>query len=639
MWDIHFKFNASDSLPAGISRRTYGIHWTGSEFWASPWAVDFGGVPDSIYRYDRTGKYLGSIKIVGTTALRGYTAAKGDIWACNAKDSIYKIALNGQVVKKVKLPTGITARFLTWDGSGFWVGNFSTNLWKVDSNGVLVQTIPFATHGVGGIAGAVYDSLSANGPFLWVNAQTSLVPSTTNGAYIRPILMRNGIGLPIERDMKLDGILTNISSAMTLVKFPDKAKPTLVAGVQLVTGLGATYIGYELDFTLPNFVECGIDSIGIDKGYTIYPKVFNSVINYNVKLTNRGTLATPANAAFIGFINRGTQTVASPSVPINVPSFSSRVFNIGRFGDLNTGDYNAFFLNDTPNDLLIANDSSRQFFSVADSTMGRDLTDFGVTTSRLGPGGNQTVTPRRIGTLYSFPATVTINSVTMQYRSANVNDSLYVAIFRVRNGVPTDSIGGTTIHVTTSQDTQAVLSNGFRRTFRLRAPVTVNKGDSIVIASTDAGRGAHFVVTTGNPQPINTVWAYRQQYTSGTDTIRTGWYSDTSTRAIVTRRGYTIRPNLNIRTDVSDPTGNITDMEIMPNPTTGDLRVRITLADDDKISLEILDLAGKSVYTEGGVWAKNTERYLPLHHLSNGLYFLRVRSKSGGMMVQKLIKQ
>ncbi len=654
MWDVQFKFAHNDSLPASFTPRVYGFTWTGTEFWGTPWnSATAGAYMDTIVRYDAKGKFLGVLNMKNSTAMRTLTVLNGAVWGANTQDSIYKISLTtGEVIKKVKTQTTGGIRFMTADPTGkLWVGNFSTALSQIDTNGVLLQSIPATNHRLGGMSGAAYDAISPGGPYLWVLCQTGLQPGAAAGTYVRMVKINPNSGITtVERDVKLDAadVGASIAGTLTIAQMPGLTKPSLITLSQN-GGAPATgrVVAYELNnFAPPQTVDLGLDSLGIGNGYTIIPRIYSSSINFGTKITNRSFVNAPADSKLTYDISRGATIVNTKNTPISINAFSQKEFTVGGLPALATGDYNAFFFTSASSDALAVNDSLRQFFSVSDSTMGRDLYDFGATSLRVSAGGATPSAPRRIGTYYSFPSRATINSVTMHYRATNVNDTFHIAIFRMKDGRPTaDSLGGSEPYITVSEDTQAVISAGVRRTFKLKQPLTLNPTDTVLICLTDDGRGFNFVASTvGNNFGIT--WSYRQSYLSGTVTIPTGWYADTSTVASVLRRALVIRPNLNIRVGTNDPKGNIADLVLMPNPTNGNVHLSLALDNADKVRLEVLDIAGKSVYTEGGLFTNNgaathqtLDKDLSLNHLPNGLYLLKVSTQSGGVMVKRFVKQ
>jgi hypothetical protein len=641
MWDVQFKFAQNDSVPLGSTPRVYGLVWTGNEFWGTPWNSAYAGAfMDSIYRYSATGRFLGVLRMKNSSVMRGMTLLNGAIWACNTADSIYKISLQtGEVIKKVKTATTGGNRFITADNTGkLWVGNFSTAISQIDTNGVVSQTIPASVHGMTGMSGAAFDNISPGGPYLWINSQTSQVVANPAGTYVRVLKINPSVPLTTERNVLMDApdLGTSIAGSMSIAQMPGFSKPSLIVLSQNATATNTgRVVGYELSYTPPAVAEVGIDSARQTEGYTLIPRTYSNNLSFTAKLNNRGTITTPSDSKLFVDILQGPNVIVSRNVPLNVASFANHVVSISNFGNLGIADYSAFFLSSVTGDPLGANDSSRVLFSITDSTMGRDNMDRGQAFTSWGPGGGFPATPRRIGTTYTFPTRATINSVTMFYRSANINDTLHVAIFRMVNGRPTDSIAGSAPIVSRVDD-----NIGIRRTFPLRAPLTVNAGETILITSTDDGRGTHFVYSTTNILPTSSCWVYRQAYLSGTTSIPTGWYPDTVTvGAAVQRRGFMIRPNLNIRTDIDEPTGNIEALSLMPNPTSGQLHLSLKLETADKLRIDIVDIAGKLVHTEGVSTTENLEKDLSLYHLSNGFYFVKITTESGGRIVKRFVKQ
>ena len=91
MFDVQSILRPNDSLPVGVNKRTYGVLWTGTEFWMAQWTSD------SIARFSKDGQRLGFLKIAGlptasgNVGLRGLTMEGSNIWAVNTSDSLLRL--------------------------------------------------------------------------------------------------------------------------------------------------------------------------------------------------------------------------------------------------------------------------------------------------------------------------------------------------------------------------------------------------------------------------------------------------------------------------------------------------------------------------------------------------------------------
>jgi hypothetical protein len=633
MWDFHFRYKLSDSaslLGAGAAP-TYGIVWLDSIFLISNWSNN------RVWIADSTGFVKNSFllrNISTTSSIRGFTRVGNDIWGCNNTDSLFKISLkDSAVVKKVRMSGAGAIRWLSWDGSGFWCSNFSTNIWKVDTNGTVRQTIQNSAGqlNIPSIAGGVYDSVSVGGPYLWLNSQ-----STGNLTIVRQLKLSPLVTMGSVRNVNVDmGTNTNTAGGMTILKFPTRSKPTLVS---LQQGTGGGTVGYELDFALPQYPDIGFSSADLVNGFGFMPAPLRIPNQYEIRVNNTGGAATPANAKFSIDLSKNSGTPTVLSVPFSAPILSSALIRSPILPTTGVGNYHAFLLNEVTNDLNLSNDTlTSGRFALTDSTFGRDIMDL-VPNSQVVRVSSSAVRayPRGIGMTYNFPAPVSINSVTVHFRATKINDSFNIAIFKMRNGRPADSLGSSFFYkITPGNDTASVISFGNRATLRMRTPVQVSTTDTILIAVQETDSILFIASTLLNHRP-NIVWLRSGTVAGGATT----WIPDTDPAAgINLSRAYVIRPNITIRTNTQEVKGNVDNLSIAPNPTHGDLRVRLELSQADQATIQIFDLAGKLVFSEKQAAAKLIDKQLNINYLASGMYLLNVQTVQGGRAFSKFVKE
>jgi hypothetical protein len=614
MWDVHFRHRVADSATVVGPAPLYGVVWLDSMWLISNWSnnrvwlVDtFGGIKGHFFLKN----------ISPTSSIRGFTRVGKDIWGCNNTDSLMKISLkDSAVVKKVKITGAGAIRWLAWDGSGFWCSNFSTDIWKVDSTGVLRQSIPNATVGIPSIAGGTYDSLSTRGPYLWLNSQSAAGSATI----VRQFKLSPSFPTSEFRNVNEVLGVGNVSTAggMTIAKLPTRTKPTLVSLPQGATG---SLVGFELDFVPPTTPDLAIRSAELTTKMAHVPLPFTNPTQYNMDVANFGFGATPTGSTVaVDFYKNGTAT-SSVNVPVNIASFTNNIAKTPSVNLTGKGIYNAFFFTNAVGDVNPANDSlTGGYFMANDSTFGRDQMDIVSPTlvARYRPGGDNNMRPRRLGVTYDFPAAVTINSVTIQFRASKINDSFNIMVFRMRNGVPTDSLGSTPYYRTSPGNDTSFLSNGNRITLPLRSPLRVLATDTILIATNETDTSIWVASTPLLALPQN-VWAQRATAVG----VATTWGTDTSLLVPTVRRGFVIRPNINVRTATQEVKGNIAHLAIAPNPTSGDLRLRMQLSEADNLTIQVIDLAGRTVFVERLSDVKDVDKFLIINQLPRGLYAQR----------------
>ncbi len=632
MWDVHFKHKVQDSATVIGAAPLYGVVWLDSMWLVSNWSNS------RVWLVDTFGSIKGHFflkNISPTSSIRGFTRVGKDIWACNNTDSLMKISLkDSAVVKKVKITGAGAIRWLSWDGSGFWCSNFSTNIWKVDSTGVLVQSIPNASVGIPSIAGGVYDSISPRGPYLWLNSQGTAVPA--NATIVRQFKLSPSFPTSELRSVNEVMGAGNVSLAggMTIAKLPSRTKPTLVSQQQ---GAGGGMVGFELDFVPPTTADLAMRSAELTSKMSHIPLPFTNPAQYNMDVANFGFGATPAGSAVAVDVYKNGTATSSINVPVNIASFTNSITKTPSVNLSGKGIYNAFFFTNATGDANPANDSlTGGYFMVNDSTFGRDQMDIVAPTlvSRFRPGGDNNMRPRRLGVTYDFPAAVTINSVTIQFRASKINDSFNIMVFRMRNGVPTDSLGSTRYYRTSPGNDTSFLSNGNRITLPLRSPLRVLATDTILIATNETDTSIWVASTPLLALPQG-VWAQR----ATTLGAATTWGTDTSLLLPTARRGFVIRPNINVRTETQEVKGNIARLDIAPNPTSGNLRLRMQLGEADNLTIHIVDLAGRLVFTERLSDVKDVDKFLNVNQLPRGLYLLNVKSTKGGQAFSKFVKE
>lgn len=630
MWDVHFKHKVQDSATVIGAAPLYGVVWLDSMWLVSNWSNSRVWLVDT----------FGSIKshfflknISPTSSIRGFTRVGKDIWGCNNTDSLMKISLkDSAVVKKVKITGAGAIRWLAWDGSGFWCSNFSTNIWKVDSTGVLKQSILNATVGIPSIAGGTYDSISARGPYLWLNSQSAVGAATIVRQFkLSPSFPTSEIR-SVNEVMGVGNV--NIAGGITIAKLPTRTKPTLVS---LQQGAGGGMVGFELDFVPSTAPDLAMRSVELTTKMAHLPLSFTNPTQYNMDVANFGFGATPTGSTVaVDFYKNGTAT-SSINVPVNIASFTNAITKTPSVNLTGKGVYNAFFFTNATNDANSANDSlTGGYFIASDSTFGRDQMDIVSPTlvARYRPGGDNNMRPRRLGVTYDFPAAVTINSVTIQFRASKINDSFNIIVFRMRNGVPTDSLGSTRYYRTSPGNDTSFLTNGNRITLPLRSPLRVLATDTILIATNETDTSIWVASTPLLALPQG-VWAQRATALGAATT----WGTDTSLLVPTVRRGFVIRPNINVRTATQEVKGNIAHLAIAPNPTSGNLRVRMQLSEADNLTIHIVDLAGRMVFTERLLDVKDVDKFLTINQLPRGLYLLSVKSIKGGQAFSKFVKE
>jgi hypothetical protein len=632
MFDVQFLLRANDSLGAGIARRTYCAMWTGTEFWMAQWTSD------SIARFTQSGKLLGYLKVAnlpattGNIGVRGLSKEGNNIWAVNTSNFIMRLdPTTGQILESINGPAAAGGlRFAAWDpteGGGFWVGNLSSDLYKVSKTGAIIRTIPRGTHGLVAMGGVAYDDVSVGGPFLWVNCQSDFVGTGYGSTIVRQIQLSTGIGTAVLRDAKtnIPAITnSNLGGGITIATLPGFTKPSLIVTVQNTPTYSGAVIGYELDFVKPATIDMGLDSLDLVNGFSIMPLRHRNPALLRVKTRNLG-FAPIATTSIVTEIYRNLSSEFIQTNTTAIPALSLLSLTTGgAYVPTATGSYAGYSYGTTTGDGNPLNDTATVNFAISDSTYATDNADVpssfitGLSISGTGQPGQ-----KRLGMNYRLPIASTINSVSILFRPQFADDSVQIKIYRIVNGIPSDSIGSSPFYVTTTGDAGATYTI---RTLPLTKPLTVAANQEFVICLTE-GRGSMRLASTLKGYRPQSMWAY------GTFWINTDTLLSASFRAALY-----LRPNISIRVGTNDVNSNISTVKAFPNPTTGALSVSVQLKDLDNTTIGIYDVAGRLLIQDKTIDNQSFTKNIPLHNLPSGMYILKVATAKGTWQ-EKIFKE
>lgn len=159
-----FTYNVSSLYPGGVS--LYGLEFDGNYFYVSKWNEN------KIYRINKTGTQLDSFTINGISSTSGLRDLAWDgqyLYGSTTTTTVYQIDVS-TFNATTAFASPISVRGIAYDkaNDAFWVCNWSTDLRLVSRTGTTLQTITAASHGLTGMSGIAYDTLTAGGPFIWV---------------------------------------------------------------------------------------------------------------------------------------------------------------------------------------------------------------------------------------------------------------------------------------------------------------------------------------------------------------------------------------------------------------------------------------------------------------------------------------
>lgn len=159
-----FVHNLTTLYSGGIS--LYGVEYANNYFYVSKWNEN------KIYRINTAGTSIDSFTISGLSATSGLRDLAWDgefLYGSTATTTVYKIDLS-TFTATTAFTSPISVRGIAYDkaNDAFWVANWNTDLRLVSRTGTTLQTITAASHGLTGMSGLAYDTLSGGGKFIWV---------------------------------------------------------------------------------------------------------------------------------------------------------------------------------------------------------------------------------------------------------------------------------------------------------------------------------------------------------------------------------------------------------------------------------------------------------------------------------------
>ena len=200
---LSFAYNLAT---AGMGSQ-YGAEFDGANFYVSVWNSTAG----ALWRFSKTGTLIDSRTVTGmTTGFRDLAWDGKYLYGGSNGAAIYKVdTATWSVVGTIPV-TGFTVRGIAYNGAqdAFYVCGWNTNILLVNRAGTTLQTIAAATHGLTGIAGLAYDTLTAGGPYIWAFNGGD---TTTVKKFYR---LNATTGVQVDNFDAFDGIAVSSASAL-----------------------------------------------------------------------------------------------------------------------------------------------------------------------------------------------------------------------------------------------------------------------------------------------------------------------------------------------------------------------------------------------------------------------------------------
>ncbi len=149
--------------------------------------------------------------------------------------------------------------------------------------------------------------------------------------------------------------------------------------------------------------------------------------------------------------------------------------------------------------------------------------------------------------------------------------------------------------------------------------LTVTFSDSPTASATDNGDGTATASGTGGATPYTYVWSDGQTTETAVDLV-TGTYTVTVTEA----NGCTGEASVDVMTIAVDNIASLEHVQVSPNPTSGFFRVDLALNTTEDVSLQVLDLVGRTVQSFAAAPVTDKVYEVNLENQAQGVYLIRL---------------
>ncbi len=617
LWDIQF-ISMLDSTVSGSSGFA-AVAWIGTEWWVAKWNKD------SLFTLTAAGTVISGFKIAGVGA------PTSGVRSITTDGTFLYMADNTAIIKKVDPATktlvstismagiGFNARSITYSPltngglGGFWISNFGSPLVEVDLTGTVLNSIPLATHTLGGIYGIAIDNLSFGGPYLWAFDQGGGISSNL----VRLNLPSGSPSFVIHNVNSDIGLTTPTIGIAGGVFITDSFVPgeLTIAGIMQDTASDVLF-AYELDSVSQLSYDVALDTFKWQPAYTMLPDQQVSAFSFPAIVSNVGANSIPTvnynvnvklgvSSVFTGMgsysnLLAGSNTLVSPSSSF-IPTVIGNYQVNGVLTTLGFTDQNP------------ANDTNSFSFSVTDTVMARDN---GVINGALGIGSSLGGV---LGQIYSLPNLDIITSVTFRCNGPTEGDTTRVNIYNFTGGTPGSIIGWSDYYFFSASDTDGVW---------LTLEVKNLAGNPLQLTA-----GTYFVGIEEHVENIslatsNFNWRPNQTF------ITFPGQPWASNEDFGFNRIYVLRINTGSSAVGVDEFSQESKLNIYPNPSKENISVSF---EDGFTAISITDAHGRVVKQES-FDQKRTQENIFVGNLRDGVYFLMVSDRNNLKVQTRFVK-
>lgn len=596
LWDIQLSANLSTNAGAGMA----GVAYLSNTIIVSKWASD------TIVLFDQTGAFQSTLTIAGLSGTRAITTDGTYVYAANNTGTIYRVNPITLSLAPPHIASSVASvRYATYDptldggSGGFWVGNFNTDLSAISMSGTLLTSIPAATHGLAGMYGVAVDNVSSGGPYLWVSHQEG-----TNQSQITAVEIATGNATIFTHDAFPD------------IQTPHNLTTSLAGGAffatDFVTGENTlmvleqgdpnnVLVAYEID-AVGSATDVAVTAVVPTHGYTKIPdsQVFAEtweVEYYNGSTGPVDTIYVDMDYYFNGNL-QSSETVYVTSVPsaaIGTLTGSAMPFanGIGAYmveatvrTSMEVSDGNA------------VNDVGSYTVEVTPDLFSRD--------DEVHNGGTGYAVSSTdwayAASMFELSESAAVTGIEVVLATPVDGDTTYAMIFAHNGTLPTTTVatGDVTI-IDVNQNTYELM---------FPAPVFLNPGTYAF----GCYEGANTTINLAQSSAL---------FTPGTNYFYTGSSGVWAASGIQTARF--IHPII----EETLPTGvkeeGALSVSVYPNPTEGEVYVRLSEEVTTDAMLTVIDMSGREVMSQSAALGTSSQR-LDVSQLEAGIYLLSFTS-------------
>lgn len=575
---------------------------------------------------------------------------------------------------------------------GFYTGFFGSDISIIDMTGATTGSIPAATHGRTPIGGVV-DNISTGGPYLWVFEQAGTPSDAVISQLLLPAGTYTGVQREVNADLGTVGALAgDLFIATNHPSFPGQniIGGMLQDFPNILFGFDLDFQPIQVDANLSSLGGNGLTRMPQDHVVAMpfssditnqgSQAITSATITVTVDsgtaplFTESQTFSNVASGNTVGFTSAG---YTAPPVPGVVYVATSSVSLAGQTDENSQNDTAAFAFIVTDSTFARDNNVINSTVGLGTVNAGGGQTIMGQNYAVTAAGGTMTSVSYFLnlptegdstwGEMWATdpatgqPTSLISRTPTYIITATDAANGIFLTLpFETLLPLPPNTTvfvgaveaagnqGSLRLATSESQYTPGamwiksdnIFSGAWVETTSfwvggefahiLRANISYCTSlDALAggLQDNGGGSGSAFVLASGGTPPYTYSWSNG----ATTDTalfLPAGLYTVTVTDArgcVVTQSDVEVSDN----TALEDDLAGINEIKTFPNPSTGRFNVDIELAEMDDIRLEVMDIAGRTLYIDAATRVQMYNVQIDLTDQSKGVYILRVHTTKG----------